>query len=42
MKNMDWLKVAKYVLISRELDLFEETELAPKGLIKLQFSAVGH
>lgn len=42
MKNIDWLKVAKYMLLSRELDHYEEKHLVPKGLIKLQFSAMGH
>jgi 2-oxoisovalerate dehydrogenase E1 component len=42
MKILDWLKVAKYMLLSRELDQFEETVLAPHGRIKLQFSAMGH
>jgi 2-oxoisovalerate dehydrogenase E1 component len=37
-----WGQVARYVLLSRELDLFEEQHLAPQGKVKNQFSAKGH
>lgn len=44
MKNIpiDWKKIARYVILSRELDLLEERQLAPTGKIKYQFSAKGH
>lgn len=38
----DWNKVARHMIVSRELDSLEEEELAPKELIKLQFSSMGH
>ncbi len=38
----DWLKVAHYVLLSRELDRLEVEKLAPQGKVKYQFSAEGH
>lgn len=37
-----WREVARFVLRSRLLDELEERELAPKGLVKYQFSAKGH
>lgn len=37
-----WVEVARNVLRSRLLDELEERELAPKGLVKYQFSAKGH
>ena len=37
-----WGEVARFVLLSRELDLFEEKHLAPQGKVKYQFSAKGH
>jgi 2-oxoisovalerate dehydrogenase E1 component len=40
--DYDWFRVAKLVLISRTMDLIEETELYPKRLIPYQFSARGH
>jgi 2-oxoisovalerate dehydrogenase E1 component len=40
--DYDWFRVAKLVLISRTMDLIEETELYPKKLIPYQFSARGH
>lgn len=40
--SIDWKKVAKIALLSRELDLLEEEQLAPQGRIKYQFSAKGH
>jgi 2-oxoisovalerate dehydrogenase E1 component len=41
-KPIDWRRVARFVLLSRELDLFEEQQLAPQGKVKYQFSAKGH
>jgi len=38
----DWKRVARLVLLSRELDLLEEAQLAPQGRVKYQFSAKGH
>lgn len=44
----DWREVAHYALLSRELDLLEETNLTsdknppPDLLVKYQFSAMGH
>jgi 2-oxoisovalerate dehydrogenase E1 component len=38
----NWNKVARLMILSRELDHLEEQELAPKELIKLQFSSMGH
>jgi 2-oxoisovalerate dehydrogenase E1 component len=40
--KIDWLEVSRLLLLSRELDLLEETQLAPQGKIKYQFSAKGH
>lgn len=42
MQNPDWEKVARIVMLSRELDLLEETHLAPQGAVAYQFSAKGH
>ena len=39
---INWGDVARVVLLSRELDLFEEKHLAPQGKVKYQFSAKGH
>ena len=39
---INWMQVARCVLLSRELDLFEEQQLAPQGKVKNQFSAKGH
>ncbi len=38
----DWLQVAHHVLLSRQMDTLEETQLAPQGKVKYQFSARGH
>ena len=38
----DWRKLARTAILSRRLDEMEEQELAPKGLVKYQFSARGH
>lgn len=40
--NFDWKKVARNILISRELDEIEETKLFTKGIVLYQFSARGH
>ena len=39
---LDWLAVARTVLVSRVLDRIEVSQLAPAGLVKYQFSARGH
>ena len=39
---LDWKNVVRTVLTSRAVDLVEETELVPKGLVTYQFSARGH
>lgn len=41
-ENIDWRKVAHYVLLSRQLDRLEEEQLTPRGMVKYQFSASGH
>jgi len=41
-QKIDWLMVAHYCLLSRELDRLEVEELAPQGIVKYQFSAMGH
>lgn len=38
----DWLKVARLMLLSREMDRLEAETLAPQGKVKYQFSAGGH
>ncbi len=38
----DWLKAARLVLLSRELDRLEVERLTPQGKVKYQFSAGGH
>lgn len=40
--EIDWLKVARSVLLSREMDRLEVEKLTPQGKIKYQFSASGH
>lgn len=40
--SFDWKRVARLMLVSRELDRIEETELYPKKKIAYQFSARGH
>lgn len=42
MQSPDWRKVARLVLLSRAMDHLEETQLAPQGKVKYQFSAQGH
>ena len=39
---VDWNRVTRLVLRSRELDKLEESELAPSGEVPYQFSAMGH
>ncbi len=39
---VDWPKVAHLLLLSRELDRLETTQLTPQGKVKYQFSAGGH
>jgi 2-oxoisovalerate dehydrogenase E1 component len=41
-KDINWWKVARTVLLSRELDRLEMEQLTPQGKIKYQFSAMGH
>jgi 2-oxoisovalerate dehydrogenase E1 component len=40
--QIDWLKIARSVLLSREMDRLEVEKLTPQGKIKYQFSASGH
>lgn len=40
--DIDWIKVARLVLLSRELDRLEVEQLTPQGKVKYQFSAGGH
>jgi 2-oxoisovalerate dehydrogenase E1 component len=40
--KLDWLQVARLLLLSREMDGLEVQELTPKGVVKYQFSAMGH
>lgn len=40
--QLDWLKVARTVLLSREMDQLEVEELTPQGKVNYQFSAQGH
>ena len=39
---IDWLAVARQLLVSRALDHIEESKLVPGGLITYQFSSRGH
>ena len=39
---IDWLQVARLLLLSRELDRLEVEQLTPQGKVKYQFSAMGH
>ena len=41
-RKLDWLKVAREMQLSREIDLQEEEQLAPQGKVTYQFSAKGH
>jgi 2-oxoisovalerate dehydrogenase E1 component len=40
--KVDWLKVARLLLLSREMDRLEVERLTPQGAVKYQFSAMGH
>jgi 2-oxoisovalerate dehydrogenase E1 component len=40
--SLNWHKVARQVLRSRLLDKLEVEQLTPQGLVKYQFSAMGH
>ncbi|HYI42509.1 MAG TPA: hypothetical protein VD768_02670, partial [Sphingomicrobium sp.] len=40
--SVDWRKVVRLVLTSRELDRLEEQELVPAKKVLYQFSARGH
>jgi 2-oxoisovalerate dehydrogenase E1 component len=41
-RRIDWLKVARLVLLSRQLDRLEVEQLTPNGKVNYQFSAMGH
>jgi 2-oxoisovalerate dehydrogenase E1 component len=41
-QGVDWLKAARLMLLSREMDRLEEDKLTPQGKVKYQFSAGGH
>jgi 2-oxoisovalerate dehydrogenase E1 component len=41
-QGVDWLKAARLMLLSREMDRLEEYKLTPQGKVKYQFSAGGH
>lgn len=40
--HIDWEKITRLVLLSRELDRLEVEQLTPQGKVKYQFSASGH
>jgi 2-oxoisovalerate dehydrogenase E1 component len=40
--QIDWKKVARLLLLSREMDRLEVEQLTPQGKVKYQFSAGGH
>jgi 2-oxoisovalerate dehydrogenase E1 component len=40
--HIDWIKVARLVLLSRFMDRLEIDKLTPQGKVKYQFSAMGH
>lgn len=40
--SVDWLKVARLLLLSRAIDRLEVEQLTPQGKVKYQFSAGGH
>ena len=40
-RRIDWLKVARLVLLSRQLDRLEIEQLTPNGKVNYQFSAMG-
>jgi 2-oxoisovalerate dehydrogenase E1 component len=41
-RRIDWLKIARMVLLSRQLDRLEIEQLTPNGKVNYQFSAMGH
>ncbi len=41
-QRIDWLKITRLVLLSRQLDRLEIEQLTPKGKVNYQFSAMGH
>jgi 2-oxoisovalerate dehydrogenase E1 component len=41
-QRIDWLKIARLVLLSRQLDQLEIEQLTPNGKVNYQFSAMGH
>jgi 2-oxoisovalerate dehydrogenase E1 component len=42
LEQIDWLKVARLLLLSRQMDQLEVDKLTPAGKVKYQFSAMGH
>jgi 2-oxoisovalerate dehydrogenase E1 component len=42
MTKQQWIEVSRTALLSRAIDIIEETELAPSGKVLYQFSARGH
>jgi 2-oxoisovalerate dehydrogenase E1 component len=40
--EVDWLRVARLMLLSRAIDQIEEEKLVPQGLVTYQFSSRGH
>lgn len=40
--QLDWLKVTRIALLSREMDRLEVEQLTPQGKVNYQFSAQGH
>jgi 2-oxoisovalerate dehydrogenase E1 component len=40
--KVDWLRVARLMLVSRALDRVEEERLVPQGLVTYQFTSRGH
>jgi len=40
--QLDWLKVSRYILLSRQMDQLEVEKLTPQGKVNYQFSAQGH
>ncbi len=40
--QLDWLKVSRYAMLSREMDRLEVEKLTPQGKVNYQFSAQGH
>jgi 2-oxoisovalerate dehydrogenase E1 component len=41
-QRIDWLKIARLALLSRQLDHLEIEQLTPNGKVNYQFSAMGH